>query len=175
MPSKKTVRGRQGEASRLREYACSCGLYSQFIFSVLQTRSFTRPFRHLPPGIGDYSHLNRFETKADSFIRQMSGWKEGDPEPLDLGLVMKESFKFSSDTDRAFAALPPKFKWQVEPIVKSGDALISLEVACHEPTVVRSHIGSLHYRLNVNRLVRFGHAYCCQPTAASDDSSDDLC
>jgi hypothetical protein len=27
----------------------------------------------------------------------MSGWKEGDPEPLDLGLVIKESFTFSSE------------------------------------------------------------------------------
>jgi len=73
--------------------------WSKFIFPVLQTHSFARPFRQLPAGIGDYSHLRRFETKADPFIRQMSGWKEGDPEPLDLGLVMKESFKFSSDAD----------------------------------------------------------------------------
>jgi len=57
--------------------------WSKFIFPVLQTRSFTRPFRQLPVGIGDYSHLKRFETKADPFLRKMSGWKEGDPEPLD--------------------------------------------------------------------------------------------
>ena len=71
--------------------------WSKFIFPVLQTRSFTRPFRQLPDGIGDYSHLKRFETEADPFLRKMSGWKEGDPEPLALGLVMKESFTFSSE------------------------------------------------------------------------------
>jgi hypothetical protein len=71
--------------------------WSKFIFPVLQTRSFTRPFRQLPVGIGDYSHLRRFETQSDPFLRKMSGWKEGDPEPLDLGLVMKESFTFSSE------------------------------------------------------------------------------
>jgi hypothetical protein len=70
--------------------------WSKFIFPVLQTRSFTRPFRQLP--VGDYSHLKRFETKADPFARKMSAWKEGDPEPLDLGLVMKESFTFSNHT-----------------------------------------------------------------------------
>jgi hypothetical protein len=32
--------------------------WSKFIFPVLQTRSFTRPFRQLP--VGDYSHLKRF-------------------------------------------------------------------------------------------------------------------
>jgi hypothetical protein len=71
--------------------------WSKVIFPVLQTRSFTRPFRQLPVGIGDYSHFKRFETAADPFLRKMSGWKEGDPEPLDLGLVMKESFTFSSE------------------------------------------------------------------------------
>jgi hypothetical protein len=71
--------------------------WSKFIFPVLQTRSFTRPFRQLPDGIGDYSHLKRFETEADPFLRRMSGWKEGDPEPLDLGLVMRESFTFTSE------------------------------------------------------------------------------
>jgi hypothetical protein len=71
--------------------------WSKFIFPVLQTRSLTRPFRQLPDGIGDYSHFKRFETNADSFLRRMSSWKEGDPEPLDLGLVMKESFTFSSE------------------------------------------------------------------------------
>jgi hypothetical protein len=71
--------------------------WSTFIFPVLQTRSFTRSFSQLPAGIGDYSHLKRFETQADPFIRQMSAWKEGDPEPLDLGLVMRESFAFSGE------------------------------------------------------------------------------
>jgi hypothetical protein len=71
--------------------------WSKFIFPVLQTRSLAHPFKQLPVGIGDYSGLARFETEADPFIRQMSNWKEGDPQPLDLGLVMKESFRFSSD------------------------------------------------------------------------------
>jgi hypothetical protein len=39
------------------------------IFPVLQTRSVARPFRQLPDGLGDYSHLARFETEADPFIR----------------------------------------------------------------------------------------------------------
>lgn len=73
--------------------------WSKFIFPVLQTRSFTRPFRQLPNGIGDYSHLKRFETNADPFLRKMSGWKEGDPEPLDLGRIMTESFTFSSQAE----------------------------------------------------------------------------
>jgi hypothetical protein len=71
--------------------------WSKFIFPAFQTRSFTRPFKQLPDGIGDYSYFKRFDTEADPFLRQMSSWKEGDPEPLDLGLVMKESFTFSSD------------------------------------------------------------------------------
>jgi hypothetical protein len=73
--------------------------WSTFICPVLQTRSFTRPFRQLPAGIGDYSHLKRFETEADPFLRKMSGWKQGDLEPLDLALIMKESFAFSSESE----------------------------------------------------------------------------
>jgi hypothetical protein len=69
---------------------------------VLQTRSVARPFRQLPDGLGDYSHLARLETEADPFIRARSNWKEGDPHPLDLGLVMKESFTF---TDRVLTRL----------------------------------------------------------------------
>jgi hypothetical protein len=69
--------------------------WSKFIFPVLQTRSVARPFRQLPDGLGDYSHLARFETEADPFIRARGNWKDGDPPPLDLGLVMKESFTFA--------------------------------------------------------------------------------
>jgi hypothetical protein len=72
--------------------------WSSFIFPVLQTRSFARPFRQLPEGVGDYSHLARFETEPDPFIRARGNWKDGDPPPLDLGLVMKESFTFAVQT-----------------------------------------------------------------------------
>jgi hypothetical protein len=100
--------------------------WSKFIFPVLQTRSIARPFRQLPDGLGDYSHLARFETEADPFIRARSNWKEGDPDPLDLGLVMKENFTFAVDatpglelvdiitnaTRRAFRGHLQKQGWQ---------------------------------------------------------------
>jgi hypothetical protein len=63
--------------------------WSKFILPALQTRSFSKPFKHLP--LGDYSHLARFETEADPFIRKMSNYQEGDPAPLDLGTIMRES------------------------------------------------------------------------------------
>jgi len=100
--------------------------WSKFILPVLQTRSVARPFRQLPDGLGDYSHLARFETEADPFIRARANWKEGDPAPLDLGVVMKESFTFAVDaasglelvdiitnaTRRAFRGHLQKQGWQ---------------------------------------------------------------
>jgi hypothetical protein len=68
--------------------------WSKFLLPALQTRSFGKPFKHLP--LGDYSHLARFETEADPFIRKMSNWQEGDPAPLDLGTIMRESFTFAN-------------------------------------------------------------------------------
>jgi hypothetical protein len=67
--------------------------WSQIIMPFLQTRSFREPYKHLP--IGDYTHLKRFEIEADEFIRNMGSWKEGDPLPLDLKLILSESFTFS--------------------------------------------------------------------------------
>jgi hypothetical protein len=75
---------------------------------------------------GDYSHLARFETEADPFIRARANWKEGDPDPLDLGLVIKESFTFAVEatpglefvdiitnaTRRAFRGHLQKQGWQ---------------------------------------------------------------
>jgi hypothetical protein len=72
--------------------------WSKFIFPVLQTRSFARPFRQLPDGVGKYYHLARVETEGDPFIRARGNWKDGDTPPLDLGLVMKESFTFAVAT-----------------------------------------------------------------------------
>src|SRR5260221_4061801 len=68
--------------------------WSQFILPVLQTRAFARPFKHLP--IGDYSKIKRFETELTDFIRKMADVKDGDPPPLDLGMIMRESFRFSN-------------------------------------------------------------------------------
>jgi hypothetical protein len=48
--------------------------WSSFILPVLQSHSFTRPFRQLPAGVGDYSHLARFETGVDAFIQNVGNW-----------------------------------------------------------------------------------------------------
>jgi hypothetical protein len=70
--------------------------WSQMIMPFLQTRSFREPYKHLP--IGDYTHLKRFEIEVDDFVRNMGSWKEGDPLPLDLRLMLTESFSFSSSS-----------------------------------------------------------------------------
>jgi hypothetical protein len=70
--------------------------WSLAIMPFLQSRSFRVPFKHLP--LGDYSSLSAFETEADSFIRAMGGFKDGDPPPLDVKKIMTESLHFSPES-----------------------------------------------------------------------------
>lgn len=72
--------------------------WSKFILPALQTKSFSEPLKQLP--LGDYSHMERFETEADPFLREKSKWKEGGPRPLDIGKILGESFKFSPSGNR---------------------------------------------------------------------------
>jgi hypothetical protein len=39
--------------------------------------------------------MKRFETEVTPFLRKMGNVKESDPPPMDIGLILKESFTFS--------------------------------------------------------------------------------
>jgi hypothetical protein len=71
--------------------------WSRFILPALQSRAFKKPIKRL--SIGDYSHMKRFECELTPFVKKMADVKEGDPTPHDLGMIVRESFRFSKESE----------------------------------------------------------------------------
>jgi hypothetical protein len=68
--------------------------WSTVILPFLQARWFSKPMAYIP--IGDYSKMKRFEIEPDEWTKEMGNYREGDPKPLDLVAILKESFSFSA-------------------------------------------------------------------------------
>jgi hypothetical protein len=72
--------------------------WTTFIKPALQTK-----FAHDPMGslkIGDYSHMQRFVfDEVSEFHRKILNPKPDGPKPMNLGMVLSESLRFSTDPD----------------------------------------------------------------------------
>jgi hypothetical protein len=71
--------------------------WSIIIMPFMQSRWLRYPFKQLP--IGDYSHAAHLEVEADKFVKQHSNWKEGDPKPLSLQPIMRDSIRFTPENE----------------------------------------------------------------------------
>ncbi|WP_315751461.1 MULTISPECIES: hypothetical protein [unclassified Bradyrhizobium] len=72
--------------------------WTTFIKPALQSKMASAPLGLLK--IGDYSHMKRFELdEISDFMKDMLKPKPDGPKPMDLGLVLSESLRFSKDPE----------------------------------------------------------------------------
>jgi|SRR5205085_3859757 len=72
--------------------------WTMFIKPSLQSKMARAPMGSLK--IGDYSHMKRFEfDEISDFMKDMLKPKPDGPKPMNLGLVLSESLRFSTDPE----------------------------------------------------------------------------
>jgi hypothetical protein len=72
--------------------------WSNVVLPIIQTQSLTRPIRAISSG--HYSHMKRFETSMSSFLLAHATSRiEADAPAIDIGMIMRESFRFSKESE----------------------------------------------------------------------------
>lgn len=72
--------------------------WKQFIKPALQSKMARDPMGHLR--IGDYSHMKRFEfDEISDFMKDLLKPKSDGPKPMNLGLVLSKSLRFSTEPE----------------------------------------------------------------------------